>query len=119
MWSQISRPCLAIALTVWNNLLADLQGACASERETEEEVSKFVGGKENMFVLDVCLLSSQKDPAAVCLALVIVCMCELVQCQPLFYRSLGDSALGLRCLLKERLCVMNSLQQCTVGMQVA
>lgn len=61
----------------------------------------------------------RKCPAAVCLALVIVCMCELVQCQPLFYRSLGDSALGLWCLLKGRLCVMNSLQQCTVGMQVA
>lgn len=53
-----------IALAVWNNLLADLQGACASDRESEEEVSKFVGGKENMFVLDVCRRSSQKVPGS-------------------------------------------------------
>lgn len=31
-----------------------------------------------------------------------MCVCELVQCQRLFYRSLGDSALSLWCLLKRK-----------------
>lgn len=50
---------------------------------------------------------------------VCVRLCELVQCQRLFYRSLGDSSLGLWCLLKGRLCVMNSSEQSMVRMQVS